>query len=71
MHYNKGGDLFTYISDPSVFEVKNGFIEALTKPGIGIEVNEALVRETSATYMQEKAWRNIVWRGEDGCLREW
>jgi galactonate dehydratase len=71
MHYNKGGDLFTYLSDPGVFSVKNGFIEAPTKPGLGIEVNESLVRETAASYAKQNAWRNISWRGDDGSLREW
>ncbi|EIN08310.1 enolase C-terminal domain-like protein [Punctularia strigosozonata HHB-11173 SS5] len=71
IHYNKGADLATYLVDPSVFAIKNGFVEALYGPGIGIEINEALVRETSESYVKEKAWRNDVWRGEDGSLREW
>ena len=36
-----------------------------------MEINEALVRETSAKYVEEKAWRNEVWTGTDGSLREW
>ena len=29
MHYNQGGDLLTYLVDPSVFDVHNGYVEAL------------------------------------------
>ena len=29
MHYNEGADLLTYLVDPTVFTVKNGYVEAL------------------------------------------
>ena len=29
MHYNQGRDLLTYLVDPSVFDVRNGYVEAL------------------------------------------
>ncbi|KAH7928608.1 enolase C-terminal domain-like protein [Leucogyrophana mollusca] len=72
MHYNReDADLFTYLADPAVFAVKDGYIDALQGPGIGIQINEALVRERAAASMSEPAWRNSSWRGEDGGLREW
>ncbi|ETW77913.1 hypothetical protein HETIRDRAFT_454000 [Heterobasidion irregulare TC 32-1] len=71
IHYNQGADLFTYLSDSSVFAVKDGHVEALQGPGLGIEINEVLVRETSEKCKNEKAWRNQVWRGPDGTQREW
>ncbi|KAI0716967.1 enolase C-terminal domain-like protein [Earliella scabrosa] len=71
MHYNEGADLLTYLVDPSVFAIKDGYVEALTGPGLGIEVNEGLVREMAAKHASEKAWRNAVWTGPDGSLREW
>ncbi|KAI0659797.1 enolase C-terminal domain-like protein [Cubamyces menziesii] len=71
MHYNEGADLLTYLVDPTVFTVKNGYVEALYGPGLGIEINEALVREAASKHISEKAWRNAVWKGEDGGLREW
>lgn len=82
MHYNVGADLFTYVTPSShaVFAVKEGFIEATTAPGIGFEVDEVKVRE--ADHLAKiakgeegaggiKAWRNAVWKGPDGSLREW
>ena len=30
MHYNEGADLLTYLVDPLVFEIKNGYVPALT-----------------------------------------
>lgn len=71
MHYNQGADLLTYLSPASlpVFAVKDGFVEAPTRPGLGIELNEALIREASGKSVQ--AWRNSTWRGDDGALREW
>ncbi|CAE6487216.1 unnamed protein product [Rhizoctonia solani] len=71
MHYNQGADLFTYMLNPEVFSVKDGHVEALAGPGLGININEKLVREASEKYLHEKAWRNATWRGEDGSLREW
>ncbi|KDQ50367.1 hypothetical protein JAAARDRAFT_211776 [Jaapia argillacea MUCL 33604] len=71
IHYNKEADLYTYLVDPSVFAVKDGYVEALTSPGLGIQINEELVRETAKKWAGEKVWRTPVWRGVDGTLREW
>lgn len=41
-------------------------------PGLGIEINEDLVRSTSEEYVRNgNAWRNPVWKGADDSLREW
>ncbi|NOU94957.1 galactonate dehydratase [Paenibacillus sp. LMG 31456] len=68
IHYNQGSDLLDYLVDPSVFDYKDGFVKRLTKPGLGIEINEAKVREMAAIGHQ---WRNPVWRTEDGTVTEW
>ncbi|MCS7461268.1 galactonate dehydratase [Paenibacillus doosanensis] len=68
IHYNQGSDLLDYLADPSVFEYENGFVKRLTKPGLGIEMNEAKIREMAAVGHQ---WRNPVWRNEDGTVTEW
>jgi galactonate dehydratase len=30
MHYNKGADLLTYLEDPAVFALRDGYIDILT-----------------------------------------
>ncbi|KAJ3476015.1 hypothetical protein NLI96_g11449 [Meripilus lineatus] len=71
MHYNQGADLLTYLNNPEVFAVKEGYVDILQGPGLGIEVNEALVREMAKKYADESPWRNEVFHGPDGSLREW
>ncbi|KAK9234038.1 enolase C-terminal domain-like protein [Lipomyces kononenkoae] len=72
MHYNLGSDydLFSYVTDRDVFKVTNGFVEALSGPGLGIEIDEDLVRKAAAET-KDFSWRNPVWRGPDGGIREW
>jgi galactonate dehydratase len=46
MHYATDGfDLMTYMLNPDVFAVKDGSIGLLTAPGLGVEINEELVRK--------------------------
>ncbi|GGG00740.1 galactonate dehydratase [Paenibacillus abyssi] len=68
IHYNKGSDLLDYLKDPGVFEYKDGFVNNLTGPGLGIDVDEEKVRAAAAIGHQ---WRNPVWRQEDGTVAEW
>ncbi|KAJ7138928.1 enolase C-terminal domain-like protein [Mycena filopes] len=74
MHYNAGEhDLLTYMLNPAVFAVRDGMVSLLTGAGLGIEVDEARVRSEDALFRrgEVKAWRNPVWRGPDGAIREW
>lgn len=78
IHYNVSpdpeseADLHTFMANPEIFDVEEGHVAALQGPGLGIEMNEALIREVSARHVEKyPAWRNPVWRGEDGSLREW
>lgn len=68
IHYNQGSDLLDYLNDRSVFTYKDGFTDILTRPGLGIDVNEELVEE-----MAKKGhnWKNPVWRNYDGTIAEW
>jgi len=68
IHYNKGNDLLDYIVDPSVFEYKDGYVENLKGPGLGIEVNEEYVRKQAEVGHN---WKNPVWRHKDGTIAEW
>ena len=68
IHYNQKNDLLDYLKNPNVFKCKDGYIEILDKPGLGIEINEDKVRE-----MTKKGhnWKNPIWRNEDGTIAEW
>lgn len=68
IHYNEGNDILDYLVDPSVFEYKDGFVENLKKPGLGIEINEDYVKEKQKVGHN---WKNPVWRHEDGTIAEW
>ncbi|CAM4238986.1 galactonate dehydratase [Paenibacillus alkaliterrae] len=68
IHYNEGSDLLDYLVDPHVFDYEDGYVAKLTKPGLGIEINEAKVREMADIGHN---WRNPVWRNADGSIAEW
>jgi len=70
IHYNDADhDLLTYLADPAPFVVSDGMVPTPQGPGLGVEIDEARVRE--ATGAMAKGWRNPVWRGPDGAVREW
>jgi galactonate dehydratase len=69
IHYNtEGHDLLAYVTNPEVFDIADGMVEANSRPGLGIDINEAFVRQISRDC---PPWRNPVWRGPDGSAREW
>lgn len=68
IHYNQTNDLLDYVSNPEVFEFKNGMIEMLKGPGLGIDVNEDYVLAQS---LNGHRWRNPIWRHPDGSFAEW
>ncbi len=68
IHYNVGSDLLDYLVDASAFKFVDGFVERLTGPGLGIDVDEQAVREAAQIGHR---WRTPVWRHADGGLAEW
>jgi len=71
IHYNvQAGDydINSYVHNPAVFDVHDGYVERMTGPGLGIEVNEALVREVSKNAVP---WPLGGFVGKDGGFREW
>ncbi|EOD49142.1 Mandelate racemase/muconate lactonizing enzyme [Neofusicoccum parvum] len=71
IHYNTEAgdfDIHSYVVDASVFNVKDGYVDALTGPGLGIEINEELVRKVAQT---STPWPNGEFYGPDGSIREW
>jgi len=68
IHYNQGNDVLDYLVDPSVFNYEDGHVNLPTKPGLGVEINEAFVREKAK---EGHSWKNPVWRHKDGSIAEW
>ncbi|KAM5342147.1 hypothetical protein ACJ41O_015178 [Fusarium nematophilum] len=69
MHYNNTGqDITSYITNPEVWAVRDGHVDVLSGPGLGIEINEEEVRQRSK---DTKSWPVPEFRGPCGELREW
>jgi galactonate dehydratase len=68
IHYNKGAELLDYVVNTEDFVIKEGYFAPLTKPGLGVIVNEERV---IAASQGAPDWRNPVWRHPDGSVAEW
>jgi len=69
IHYNAGGqDLTSYTHNPEVWKVTGGFIDLMTGPGLGIEIDEEQVRKFS---QGAKPWVSPGFIGPGGEVREW
>ena len=73
MHYNTGyegmavGEMQDYLLNPEVLATRDGQLEIPTGPGLGITINEEVVRA------RHKLWslRDPNWRNADGTPAEW
>ncbi|MEU5911378.1 galactonate dehydratase [Micromonospora sp. NPDC047527] len=68
IHYNVGSELLDYVVNREPFRFVDGHIARFDRPGLGITVDEAAVREAART---PHAWRNPVWQHRDGSFAEW
>ena len=72
IHYNEevegGYDIMNYVKDSGVWEVKDGYVDALRGVGLGIEVDEEEVRRVSRGA---EPWLGSGFLGPDGAIREW
>lgn len=68
IHYNAGADLLDYLVDTTVFRPVDGCLLRPTRPGLGIEIDEAAVRAADARGAD---WSSPVWRDDDGAYAEW
>jgi len=68
IHYNQGAEVLDYLVDTTPLQFVDGYVERLTGPGLGIEIDEQVVR---AADKRGHAWRGPVWRHPDGSFAEW
>lgn len=69
IHYNEGEiDLLSYILNKEDFEVNNGFIKKTNNPGLGVEIDEYVVKNMAKVGHN---WTNPIWRNRDGSFSEW
>jgi len=68
IHYNEGAEVLDYLVDTAPLQFVDGHVERLTGPGLGIEIDEQVVR---AADKRGHAWRGPVWRHPDGSFAEW
>ncbi|MEU6786556.1 galactonate dehydratase [Nonomuraea angiospora] len=68
IHYNRGAEVLDYCLDKTPLTFVNGYVERLTAPGLGIEIDDEAVR---AADKKGHAWRSPIWRHRDGSYAEW
>jgi len=68
IHYNVGHDLLSFVSDPEVLTPVDGYLPIPEKPGLGVTIDEAGVREA---HKDRHRWRNPIFRNVDGSFAEW
>ena len=68
IHYNVGGDLYTFCKDPTPLTAADGWLAVPPGPGLGVDIDEAAVREA---HKDRHRWRNPIFRLPDGSFAEW
>ncbi|GIJ27478.1 galactonate dehydratase [Micromonospora qiuiae] len=68
IHYNLGAEVLDYCVDQQPLAFVDGYVQRLTAPGLGIEIDEQAVR---AADKRGHAWRSPTFRHPDGSYAEW
>ncbi|MEV4543948.1 galactonate dehydratase [Micromonospora echinaurantiaca] len=68
IHYNLGAEVLDYCLDKTPLTFVDGYVERLTAPGLGIQIDEHAVRTADK---RGHAWRSPTWRHRDGSYAEW
>lgn len=68
IHYNKGFGLLDFVKNKEIFYYKDGYINIPDKPGLGIEIDEEMVKKVDAEGLY---WTNPKWKNYDGTIAEW
>lgn len=69
IHYNTGGhDLLNFVTNKEALSPVEGYLPVPEGPGLGVEIDEAAVREADK---DRHRWRNPIFRTKDGSFAEW
>ena len=68
IHYNGKTEFLDYVRNKEDFEITDGYMRPLPKPGLGVDVDEEAVIAASADTAD---WKNPLWRHGDGLISEW
>jgi galactonate dehydratase len=69
IHYNTGGhDLLNFVANKEALTPIDGYLPVPEGLGLGIEIDEAAVREADK---DRHRWRNPIFRNPDGSFAEW
>jgi galactonate dehydratase len=69
IHYNVGGhDLLNFCTNKEALTPVGGYLPVPEGPGLGVEIDEAAVREA---HKDRHRWRNPIFRTSDGSFAEW
>src|SRR6476620_332900 len=69
IHYNTGGhDLLNFCTNKEALTPIDGYLPVPEGPGLGIDIDEAAVREADK---DRHRWRNPIFRTSDGGFAEW
>ena len=69
IHYNTDGhDLLNFVTNKDVLTPVEGYLPIPQGAGLGVEIDEAAVREADK---DRHRWRNPIWRTRDGSFAEW
>ena len=68
IHYNVGHDLLNFVTNKEALSPVDGFLPIPAGPGLGVDIDEAAVREVAR---DRHHWRNPIWRQADGSFAEW
>ena len=69
IHYNTGGhDLLNFCTNKAALTPVDGYLAVPEGAGLGIEIDEAAVREADK---DRHNWRNPIFRTRDGSFAEW
>jgi galactonate dehydratase len=68
IHDNADADLLDLIEDPEVFAFRDGAVQRLTGPGLGVQIDEDAVRAAATEF---RGWRTPTWNHPDGSFAEW